>query len=126
MSVRGSEHRTHRCIRLAAAASIVWLLTAPGIDARAALATSAHAHGAAGVVVASDAEAQGFNRLFMPDPETVATARLVAAEWNALRKRGEESSTVAGHIVDRRTKDAALAVVSRAEAIAAREKAIGR
>ncbi len=118
------EHAMSELALTCTAAGIVWLLAAPGIDAgaRAALATSAHAHGAAGVVVASDAEAQGFNRLFTPDPETVATARLVAAEWDALRKRGDESSVVAGHIVDRRTKNAARAVISRAEAIAVREK----
>ena len=122
------EHAMSELALTCAAAGIAWLLAAPGIDAgvRAALATSAHTHGAAGVVIASAAEAQGFNQLFTPDPEAVATARLVAAEWDALRKRGEESSIVAGQIVDRRTKDAARAVVSRADAIAAREKMIVR
>jgi citrate lyase subunit beta/citryl-CoA lyase len=89
------------------------------------LAGRAHAFGAAGVFVAAEPEAQGFNSLFTPDPEAVAIARLVVAEWAELRKRGEESGVVAGHIVDRGSLYRARALVERADAIASRERAAG-
>lgn len=118
------EHAMAEVAVTTAAAGIVWTLTVPGADAtaRAALANCAHALGAAGVVVAAEAEAQGFNRLFTPDAEAVAAARLVVAEWDTLRKREAESGAVAGHLVDRRTMRRARLTIDRAEAIAARER----
>ena len=118
------EHAMGELALTTAVADIDWLLAVPGVDVptRAALANCAHALGAAGVVVASDAEAQGFNRLFSPDPANIEAARGVLAEWDALRKRDGESSVVNGQIVDRRRMRQARSTVERADAIAVRER----
>jgi citrate lyase beta subunit len=49
-------------------AGVPWLLLAPILDTgtRSMLATRAHAHGASGVYITSEPEAQGFNSLFAP------------------------------------------------------------
>lgn len=112
---------------VAAAASIVWLLSAPGVEAgaRAALATRAHAHGAAGVIVATEAEAGGLTHLFTPDPTAIEAAHGVLTEWERLRATGDESGVSSGRIVDRRSMRRARALVEYAEAIARRERARG-
>ncbi len=118
------EHAMAEIAVTTSAAGIAWTLAVPGVDAatRAALANRAHALGAAGVLVASEAEAQGFNRLFAPDEAAVAAARAVVAEWVALRARDAEVGVAAGQVVDRRTMRLARAVIARADAIAARER----
>jgi citrate lyase beta subunit len=118
------EHAMAEVALTVAADGIAWVLAVPGADTatRAALATRAHAHGAAGVVVASEAEAQGFTRLFTPDAEATAAARAVVAAWDTLRASGAESGTVEGHLVDRRTMRQAGETIARADAIAARER----
>ncbi len=119
------EHAMAEVALSSEAAGIAWLLAAPASDAgaRAMLAGRAHAYGAAGVFIASEAEAQGFKSLFTPEVDAVQAARLVIAEWAELLKRGEESGTVAGHIVDRRTLYRARLLVESADAIAARDRA---
>ncbi|MFA7296760.1 MAG: aldolase/citrate lyase family protein [Dehalococcoidia bacterium] len=118
------EHAMAEIAVTTSAAGIAWMLAVPGVDAatRAALANRAHALGAAGVVVASEAEAQGFNRLFAPDEAAVAAARAVVAEWEALRARDAEVGVAAGQVVDRRTMRLARGVITRADAVAARER----
>lgn len=118
------EHAMAEIAVTTSAAGIAWTLAVPDADAatRAALANRAHALGAAGVLVASEAEAQGFNRLFAPDEAAVATARAVVAEWEALRARDAEVGVAAGQVVDRRTMRLARNVIARADAVAARER----
>lgn len=60
------EHAMAEVALSARAARLPWMALAPSLDAgaRAALAVRAHAHGAAGVYIASEPEAQGFNSLF--------------------------------------------------------------
>jgi citrate lyase beta subunit len=118
------EHAMAQVALASDAAGIAWILAAPAADTgtRAMLAGRAHACGAAGVFVASDSEAQGFNSLFTPAPDAVQTARLVVAEWAELRKRGEQSGVIDGHIVDRRALYRARALVERADAIAKLER----
>jgi citrate lyase subunit beta/citryl-CoA lyase len=114
------EHAMAEVALTCAAAGVAWMLTAPRADAgsRAMLAGRAHAHGAAGAFVESDAEVQGFNSLFTPDAEAVQAARLLVAEWAELRKRGEQAGVIDGRIVDRRAYYRARVLVERAEAVA--------
>jgi citrate lyase beta subunit len=60
------DHAMAEVALTARAGRIGWLLLAPALDggARAALATRAHAHGAAGVYIVAEPEAHGFNSLF--------------------------------------------------------------
>ncbi len=60
------DHAMAEVALSASAARLPWVLLAPALEAgaRAALAIRAHAHGAAGVYIASEPEAQGFNSLF--------------------------------------------------------------
>lgn len=60
------EHAMAEVALSARVARLPWLLLAPALDSgtRSALAIRAHAHGAAGVYIASESEAQGFNSLF--------------------------------------------------------------
>lgn len=60
------EHAMAEVALSARVAGVPWLLLAPALEAgaRSALATRAHAHGAGGVYIAVEPEAQGFNSLF--------------------------------------------------------------
>lgn len=121
------EHAMGEVALVAASEGIVWVLSAPGVDAgaRAALATRAHAHGAAGVIVATEAEAAGLTRLFTPDAASTEAARAVVVEWERLHAAGEESGVSGARIVDRRTMRRARALVERSDVIARRERARG-
>jgi len=92
-----------------------------------ALATRAHDLGAAGVTVASDAEARGMNALFAPDPAERAIARATVEEWERLRGRGRWLGAVGkgseARSVDRRNVRLARAFLAQAEAIDRREAA---
>ena len=107
-----------------AAHGLPWTVAAPTADsgARALVANRAHALGAAGVQVASEAEATGFTRLFTPGAGEVHTARIILAEWERLRAADQPSGVIGAHLVDRRTMRAARAVVELGEAIARRER----
>jgi citrate lyase beta subunit len=60
------EHAMAEVAISARIAGVPWLLLAPALDGgtRSMLATRAHAHGAGGIYIASEPEAQGFNSLF--------------------------------------------------------------
>ncbi len=60
------EHAMAEVALSARVAGVPWLLLAPALDggARSALAIRAHAHGAAGVYIATEPEAHGYNSLF--------------------------------------------------------------
>jgi len=109
----------------ARAAGLPWLVAAPGSPAgeRAALANRAHAAGAAGGVVTTESEVQGLNTLFAPDPAEVATARLIMAEWERVRRAGGLTGVAAGRIADRRSARRARLTIAFAEQIEARERA---
>lgn len=121
------EHAMAEVALVTADAGITWVLSAPGLDAgqRSALATRAHAHGAAGAIIAAEAEALGLTSLFTPDPATLESARAVVAEWERLRAAGEEASMSSGHLVDRRSVRRARAVIEQADALARRDRARG-
>lgn len=108
----------------AAAAGVPWIVT--GRDA-AALATRARDLGAAGVAVASDAEARGMNALFAPDAAEVSAARAMIAEWERLRRRGRwlgvVEATDGARTVDRRSVRLARTLVARVDAIERRDAA---
>lgn len=131
----------HACARVAfaaAAAGLPWLLdpTSPDRGAGAAanidaLAARARALGAAGVVIAADAQATLGHR-FTPDPRAVDAARAIVAGWETLRAAhpaGAVSATadtaLGPRTVDRRSQRAARRLLARADAIAAREAAGG-
>lgn len=121
------EHAMAEVALVTAAGGITWVLSAPGLDAgaRAALATRAHAHGAAGVVVAAEAEAAGLTRLFTLDPTAIDAARGVVAQWERLHAAGEESGVSGALVVDRRTMRRARALIEQADAVARRERVRG-
>lgn len=114
-------------------ARLPWLLSvAHHRPETAGLAQRAHDLGAAGALVQDEDEAAAMNRLFAPDPIEVAVARATLAEWERVRERGEWVGVVAGEmpeastydrLVDRRTVRRARALLSTADAIAAREAA---
>ena len=103
------------------AARLPWILGSP--DGDAALATRAHDFGAAGVTVRAEAAVRGMNALFDLDPAAVAEARAALAEWERLRHRDGWIGAVGDRLVDRRAVRGARALVARADAIAARERA---
>lgn len=112
-------------VALAAGAALLpWVVTGAGATA---LATRAHDLGAAGVTVASDAEARGMNALFAPDPAERAIARATVEEWERLRGRGRWLGAVGkgseARSVDRRNVRLARAFLAQAEAIDRREAA---
>ncbi len=80
-------------------------------------ASMAHDYGADGVVIASEAEAQGVNSLFTPDPAEVATARVTLDAWQRLLANGQLSAEADGRLVDRRAARRARALVELADAI---------
>ena len=98
------DHVLAQASLAAATGELPWLLSAPDAEpaGRAALAARAHQLGAAGVVIAAEAEARGANALFAPDPARLATAHAVLAEWERLRAAGRWSGEVDGQRVDRR------------------------
>lgn len=118
------EHAMADAAIAASALDLPWIVT--GRDA-AAVATRASDLGAAGVTVASDAEARGMNALFTPDPAEVSAAHAMLGEWERVRGRGRWLGTVdaadGARVVDRRSVRHARAVVARAEAIERREAA---
>ncbi|MEX2228190.1 MAG: aldolase/citrate lyase family protein [Dehalococcoidia bacterium] len=119
-----AEHAMAEVAIGAAAAGLPWIVT--GRDATA-MATRARDLGATGVAVASDAEARGMNALFAPDPEDIAAARAMLAEWERVRGRGRwlGAVDVAGgaRVVDRRSVRHARTLVGRADAIERRAAA---
>ncbi len=121
------EHAMSEVALTCAAHGLPWTVAAPAADpgARAAIANRAHALGAAGVVVASEAEAGGFTRLFTPRDEDVAAARAIVAEWERLRAADQPSGTIDGQLVDRRTMRHARILIEAAEAIARRGRVRG-
>ncbi len=80
-------------------------------------ASTAHDYGADGVVIASEAEAQGVNSLFTPDHAEVATARVTLDAWQRLLAKGQLSAGVDGRLIDRRAARRARALVELADAI---------
>lgn len=108
------EHAMAAVAFAARAANLPWLLLAPHIDqgARAALANRAHALGAGGVYVRSEAEAGGFRQLFTPPRERVELARAMLEEWERVRTREQWVGAVHGQLVDRRSVRLARQVVA--------------
>lgn len=87
------------------AAELPWLVDAPHAapGLRQALVARARDLGAAGAVVASEAEARGVNALFEPDPARARAARAILGEWERVRAGGRWSGEVDGSRVDRRS-----------------------
>ncbi len=101
-----------------AAVGLPWVLLALHADpgTRSVLATRAHALGAAGVYVRSEAEAAGFRQLFSMPRARVEQARAVLEEWERVRATGHWVGAVNNELVDRRS-------VRRARRIVAQEAA---
>ncbi|MFN8639617.1 MAG: aldolase/citrate lyase family protein [Dehalococcoidia bacterium] len=108
------EHAMATVAFAARAAKVPWLLLASHVDQgiRAALANRAHALGAGGVYVRSEAEAAGFRQLFTPARERVELARAMLEEWERVRTREEWVGAVHGQLVDRRSVRLARQVVA--------------
>ena len=118
------EHAMSEVALTCAAHGLPWTVAAPAADpgTRALLANRAHALGAAGTQLASEAEASGFTRLFTPPPAAVHTAHAILDEWARLVAAEQPSGVTGPHLVDRRTMRAARLVVDASEAIARRER----
>jgi citrate lyase subunit beta/citryl-CoA lyase len=119
------EHAMAEVALGASAAGLPWVLLAPHIDpgVRAPLANRAHALGAAGSYVRSEAEAPGYNQLFTLQATEVELAREVVAEWERLRANSLSVGAVGDVLVDRRTVRRARSVLATAEAIRRRSRA---
>jgi len=119
------EHAMAEVALSARAADVPWVLLAPHTDpgVRAPLANRAHALGAAGAYIRSEAEAAGYNQLFAPAHERVQEARAMVEEWERLRANGQQVGAIGDTVVDRRTVRRARALLETAEAIRRRSRA---
>ena len=99
------DHVMARGALAAGAAELGWILDAPAAGAALGqtLAGRARDLGAAGVVIASEAEARGANALFSPDPGRARAGRAVIEEWGRVRADGRWSGEIDGNRVDRRS-----------------------
>ena len=118
------EHAMSEVALACSAHALSWMVAAPAADpgARALLANRAHALGAAGTQIASEAEASGFTRLFTPPPAALHAAHAILDEWARLVATEQPSGVTGPHLVDRRTMRAARLVVDAHDAIARRER----
>lgn len=119
------EHAMASVAFEARAASLPWVLLAPhaGQGVRAALATRAHALGAAGAYVRSESEAAGFRQLFTPPHARVEAARAMLDEWERVRADDRWVGESGGQLVDRRSVRLARQIVARDAAEQAAERA---
>jgi citrate lyase beta subunit len=119
------EHAMAEVALSARAADVPWVLLAPHTDpgVRAPLANRAHALGASGAYIRSEAEAAGYNQLFAPSHDRVEEARLMIDEWERLRANGQTVGAVSDIVVDRRTVRRARSLLDTVEAIRRRSRA---
>jgi len=113
---QATESALAQIATIAAANSLQWIASVA--DGAAGVP---HAHGAAGLVIRSEAEARGLNSLFAPEDALVERARRIVSGW--ARRGGASAFVVDGEVVDRRALRRATMLVELASAITRRETA---